>query len=642
MGKAVEFQQASEERSAADGSLTAAVAELEALDDASFEERCAALEQLHGDHFLIWGARARRLIRDKRFEDAQALIKARRFDEYDDDGRLAQAELLYDARCTEEAGTVFSQLIELYPERRDIKMAFAKRLFADGFAVRANALAAPLRHTFTEGTKSLALCDRAAAMVALLTRLEGAPIPAGEDARILAMKHAILHFRHRVPRPRSGDGLGRVSLITGSLGPGGAERQLTRVAIEFERARKRTGTIAGIKIDRPIEVLVRSHGPEKQNDFYLSELQAAGIELRQINLFHPVSASAQGIEDAELLMLLDYLPPSVNFGVKRLAPYLVTSGTDTVSAWQDGACLFTGLAALVAGVPQIQLAIRGLPPSMRRHMFRPEYEVLYRAMAQIPGVTFISNNVAAARAYAEWLEIPLNRFSIVYNGVEKMNAEGSPDCDEMWERFAAATADATHTVGSVFRFDTDKQPLLWIRFARRYLKRHPNARFVMVGGGRLQPNAEELAAEFGISDRILFTGRSNKVGYWMTKMDVLVLLSRYEGLPNVLIEAQYMGVRVVTTPAGGAAECLIDGVTGHVLECAEKPDLENVVDRVHDLAIKSSDHGLFAEGGAGLAFLDSRFSIPHMLAQFVTCTKRGLGSDMPDDHVTIESKREAA
>jgi glycosyltransferase involved in cell wall biosynthesis len=263
-------------------------------------------------------------------------------------------------------------------------------------------------------------------------------------------------------------------------------------------------------------------------------------------------------------------------------------------------------------------------------------------MAQIPGVSFVSNNVSAARAYAEWLEIPLNRFAIVYNGVEPMHAEGSPACEEMWKRFEEATAEASHTVGSVFRFDTDKQPLLWIRFAHRYLRRHPDARFVMVGGGRLLPNAEQLAAELGIAHRILFTGRSNRVGYWMTKMDVLVLLSRYEGLPNVLIEAQYMGVRVVTTPAGGAAECLIDGITGHVLECAEKPDLDGIVARAHELAMESSDRSMFHEGGVGREFLDSRFSIPHMLAQFVTCTKRGAGSDMPDDYVSGQSERAAA
>jgi glycosyltransferase involved in cell wall biosynthesis len=124
-------------------------------------------------------------------------------------------------------------------------------------------------------------------------------------------------------------------------------------------------------------------------------------------------------------------------------------------------------------------------------------------------------------------------------------------------------------------------------------------------------------------------------------MDVFVLLSRYEGLPNVLIEAQYMGVRVVTTPAGGAAECLIDGVTGHVLDCAENPDFDMMIENVHDLAVNSWNRAMFVEGGMGRAFLDSHFSVPHMLAQFVTCTVRGLGSDI-GSRVTAEPKRQAA
>jgi hypothetical protein len=99
-----------------------------------------------------------------------------------------------------------------------------------------------------------------------------------------------------------------------------------------------------------------------------------------------------------------------------------------------------------------------------------------------------------------------------------------------------------------------------------------------------------------------------------------------------------MGVRVVTTPAGGAAECLLEDVTGHVLECAEKPDLDRAVELAHDLATRGPDRELFSAGGLGHQFLEERFSIPHMLAQFVTCTKRGYGSDMPGS-VGVQPKR---
>jgi len=605
--------------------LDVAVRELfDITDDAIFDARWRELDQQFPNHTLLVGARIRHMIKSRAFEEAIEAVTAHDFGD-DPTDLMLKAELLFDAHDTEAADQVYGALLEREPQRRDIHLSYAKRLLAYGHLIRAHALIQPFRDTLAEGTMSEAMAIKAEALIELLTELEGEPLPESRDERITAMKHAIWSFRDRELRSRSSAALGKLSLMTGSLGPGGAERQLTRLAIELEKARAEHGTVGGVVIDQPIDVVVRSHGPEKQNDFYLADIHAAGITPFEINNFHPIAPKNLGIDDPRMLLLLDYLPSSVNFGIKRLTRYFEEAQTDTVSVWQDGACLFAGLAALIAGVPQIQLAIRGLPPSMRRHMYRPEYEVFYRAMAEVPGVTFVSNNISAARAYAEWLDIPLDRFLIVYNGVEPMSPEPSPECEALWNDFVARTADATHTIGGVFRFDTDKQPLLWIRFAARYLKAHQEARIVLVGGGRLLDDCVRLAEELGISERILFVGRSTRVGYWMTKMDTLVLLSRYEGLPNVLIEAQYMGVHVVTTPAGGAAECLINGTTGHVLECAEKPDLDNVVRLTHELAMRGDVHELFGEGGSGRSFLDSHFSIPHMLVQYVTCTSNGLG-----------------
>lgn len=611
---------------------------LKIADERTFEAGLKALEESQPGHSAVFAARVRRLVKHKSYSEAVALIDAYDFgDPADVLHYMLKAELLYEAQEHERAEELFESLMDADEEhRRDVGMRFAKRLFTDGRLARAWEVLEPLRDCYNEGGKGHAQTVRMESLLDLLTRLEGRRISPDENCRILAMKHAILHFRNRPVRSRQFEGLGALSLITGGLGPGGAERQLTRLAIELERARKLGGAIAGIPLDRPVEVLVRSHGPERQNDFYLADIEEAGVDLHQINEFEVVAPEDLGIEDPELLQLLNYLPPAVNYGVRRLTRHFVQAGTDTASMWQDGACLFSGLAALIAGVPQIQLAIRGLPPSVRRHMFRPEYEVFYRAMAQVPGVSFVSNSISAARAYADWLDVCPDRLAIVYNGVEPMSPAASPECEERWSKFVESTPDATHTVGGVFRFDTDKQPLLWIRFAARYLKRHPDARILLVGGGRLFEHAVQLAEDYGIHDRILFTGRSTRVGFWMTKMDVLVLLSRFEGLPNVLIEAQYMGVRVVTTPAGGAAECLIDGVTGHVLGCAERPDYAEIIDNAHKFAMQSHDRELFSPGGVGRTFLDSHFSIPHMLAQYVRCTSDGLG---PVDYIEREAPR---
>jgi glycosyltransferase involved in cell wall biosynthesis len=128
-------------------------------------------------------------------------------------------------------------------------------------------------------------------------------------------------------------------------------------------------------------------------------------------------------------------------------------------------------------------------------------------------------------------------------------------------------------------------------------------------------NPARVGTELGVVDRILFVGRSTDVGYWMKKMDVLVLMSSFEGLPNVLIEAQYLGVPVVSTPAGGASECFIEGVTGHLLGSADKTDLDEACDKVQALIGRAQDEAIF--GPATRDFLEPNFSVPRMLENFV-------------------------
>lgn len=565
----------------------------------------------------------------RRFERAQSLIAARDFKaateelnpaflarDADIAFQIAWAEALIEARAPEVSDALFERLLQCYPGNREVHVAYAKRLHVRGHVVRAYDVLNRVAESLPDDSRSLQLYKRLVRLKAIFEGADGGPLLADEDARMRALRLAIAAFENRPMRELPKDRLGRISLITGSLGPGGAERQLTRTAAELEKQRRATGRIGDFALDRPVEVVVRSHQPNGQHDFFLDDLRAAEVDLFEINAMPQARVNELGVEDKALLLLLDFLPPKVNFGTRRLVQHFRQSQPDVVSIWQDGACLFAGLAAVIAGVPRIQLVIRGLPPVIRRHMFQPEYEVMYRALAAVPGVEFISNSKAAARAYAEWLDLPLERFAIVYNGVQRMPTLTSESLEAQWQDFVSATPDADHTVGGVFRFDTDKRPLLWIRFAARYAKTHPKARFLLVGGGRLLDDAIALAESLGVRDRILFVGRSTDVGPWMQRMDVLVLMSSFEGLPNVLIEAQFLGVPVVSTPAGGAAECFIEGVTGHILGSADKTDLDEACAKVQALVGRAHDPAIFEP--ATRDFLDAKFSIPRMLENFVS------------------------
>ena len=76
------------------------------------------------------------------------------------------------------------------------------------------------------------------------------------------------------------------------------------------------------------------------------------------------------------------------------------------------------------------------------------------------------------------------------------------------------------------------------------------------------------------------TGERRDVLALIQLMDVLVLTSITEGLPNVLLEAAASGVPIVTSAAGGASEVVVDGETGFVVPCR---DSRSVADRVLEL-----------------------------------------------------------
>ncbi|MGE8637317.1 MAG: glycosyltransferase [Achromobacter sp.] len=533
---------------------------------------------------------------------------------------LLRAEILADLHQYEPSTALFRELVQR-DGGREVRVAFAKRLHKQGLIADAMEVLRPVMDKLAAGSMAATLAQTLSNDYAFYQGLEPDGMVSGQDVKLMSMKHALLHFRGRRPAVLP-DRRHTIALITGSLGAGGAERQLSRLACQLKQR------VAGAHGDPhpdggevdTVEVLVKQYrnpqgsGNDLPQDFFLKPLMDMNVGVTEISLLPAILASQQPIEDPRLLRLLEQLPPQVHYGVTRLAPYLRDRRFDVVSLWQDGTCLFGALAALLAGVPVIQLVFRGLPPNIRRMRYRAEYPVLYRALAQVPGVVFVSNSMAAADEYAKWLEIPRDRFQILYNGVPEVPASCDAQDQAKWTDFAQRTSDATETIGGVFRLEPDKRPLLWIKMMHRYLKRRPQARFFIVGHGRLYEQTRELAISLGVEDRLLLVGHSIHVGFWYSKMDAKVLLSSFEGLPNVLIEAQLMGVGTVSTPAGGSGECFIDGQTGHLLARVDEPDLEEACDKISTMLASRHDANVAEQGKHRARAL---FSVDAMVARFL-------------------------
>lgn len=100
----------------------------------------------------------------------------------------------------------------------------------------------------------------------------------------------------------------------------------------------------------------------------------------------------------------------------------------------------------------------------------------------------------------------------------------------------------------------------------------------LYGVGEQEHVLRRLAENLNLSDRVQFRGHtSNSMEIWQTH-HALVLPSRYEGMPLVVMEAMLAGRPVITTAVAGASELLEHGITGFLAEAATTMHLKRCLD----------------------------------------------------------------
>ncbi|MEM9164416.1 MAG: glycosyltransferase [Cyanobacteria bacterium P01_F01_bin.4] len=132
---------------------------------------------------------------------------------------------------------------------------------------------------------------------------------------------------------------------------------------------------------------------------------------------------------------------------------------------------------------------------------------------------------------------------------------------------------------SVGRLKPQKDFATLLRAFKKLKQEHSaNAKLIILGEGPLRPYLEALAAELSIREDVDFIGFHGNPYAFMSATDVYVSSSRYEGLPNALIEALYLGKRVVATACmGGTAEILKYGQYGRLVPVSSPDVMANSI-----------------------------------------------------------------
>jgi glycosyltransferase involved in cell wall biosynthesis len=119
-------------------------------------------------------------------------------------------------------------------------------------------------------------------------------------------------------------------------------------------------------------------------------------------------------------------------------------------------------------------------------------------------------------------------------------------------------------VGTVARMTYDKDLPTFYETARLVAAHHPDARFVIVGDGYGDELAQARAEvqRLGLADLVLFTGHRTDLGDIYASLDLFLMTSRTEGMPNTVLEAMALDLPIISTAVGGVPELVADGRCG--------------------------------------------------------------------------------
>lgn len=504
---------------------------------------------------------------------------------------------LAELKAWNEIDQIMETILILHSDVRDIRMKYIKILNEQSRFKDAAKIAQNVEHREKMGQASQDLLGSVSRCAATLKKHNCAD-----------SNDAITDIVALADPPRELTSVNRVVFFTGQLGTGGAERQMTRIACAYHQRykdRQRLGVIPSVWVKHATAAIGA--------DYYLPQLQETGVATRILAEEPDVPVAALHGLSEEIQELLELLAPDVLRHTCILTEMFRKDQTDVAYLWQDGGIVQSAIAAVLARVPRIITSFRGLPPNIRPNLFRPELPVLYAALARLPHVTFTANSQKAATAYEEWLSLEPGEVQVIPNAIPAVLPDGDDTDHIYWSEVLDVSASCNKTVLGVFRFDANKRPLDWIQAASRYLAKHDDTRFVMLGGGALRSDCEALIEELGLTNRVFIAGIRSKVGFYMHRADLLMHLAEMEGLPNVLIEAQLAGTPVLATPAGGTDEVVTDGQTGHILSTSKYLPISELDEKLEGLL--SNEDELARLGSAAMLQSGDRFSIETVLGR---------------------------
>ncbi len=172
--------------------------------------------------------------------------------------------------------------------------------------------------------------------------------------------------------------------------------------------------------------------------------------------------------------------------------------------------------------------------------------------------------VSVSRELAERRVRPRHRgkLTIIENAVERPSQEALVPRRTLRQKWQTKG----WVIGCVGRLSHEKGQAQLLEAAGKLLRQGAHFTLVMVGDGPDRDLLQEKAQTEGVGAHVRFLGYMSRTDEIYANIDMLVLPSHQEGMPNVILEAMQWRLPIVSTAVGAVPEMLVNGVSGLLVQ----------------------------------------------------------------------------
>jgi glycosyltransferase involved in cell wall biosynthesis len=141
-------------------------------------------------------------------------------------------------------------------------------------------------------------------------------------------------------------------------------------------------------------------------------------------------------------------------------------------------------------------------------------------------------------------------------------------------------------IGSISRLADQKDIPTMLRAFKIFHEAHPQSTLSILGAGPLDSELKCLTRSMGLSDSVIFRGRSSNIYEFLSELDAFILTSKYEGFGMVLLEAMDSGLPIVASSNSAIPEVLGLDFLG-LCQTGDAAEFSQRLDDLNDVTFRS-------------------------------------------------------